>query len=61
MADNILPFQRRNDTAGYAPGVAPFDSSNPDHIRAWNALFALGSSDFQRCQLEQAYSPEANK
>lgn len=45
MASNVIPFQKKNTNAGYAPGVVPFDSSNPDHIRAWNTLFALGWSE----------------
>lgn len=39
----IIPFQPRH--AGYDPGVVPFDSGNPDHIRAWNSLFAMARSE----------------
>lgn len=42
---NIIPFKQRGTNAEYAPGVAPFDSNNPAHIRAWNTLFALGWSE----------------
>ena len=44
----ILPFVRPVRPAppaeplAYAPGVTPFDRTNPAHIRAWNAMFAFG-------------------
>jgi len=46
MASNILQFRPRpGNPLDYAPGVAPFDRSNPAHIGAWNTLFALGWSE----------------
>lgn len=50
---NILPFHRPDEPLAYSPGVAPFDRSNPVHVRAWNALFALGWSE-QRAQERDA-------
>ena len=38
----IVPFPARIEPLVYAPGVAPFDRTNPAHVRAWNTLFALG-------------------
>ena len=40
--DNVVPLRRRAVRAGYAPGVTPFDPSNPAHISAWNTLHQLG-------------------
>jgi len=48
MASNVIPFPPRaandngRDPPPFAPGVVPFDYSNPVHIRAWNTIFALG-------------------
>jgi hypothetical protein len=54
MASNIIPFQRptaKEEPLAYAAGVAPFDRTNPVHIRAWNTLFALGWSEQRWGQL----------
>lgn len=48
---NVLPFKRPDEPLAYAPGVVPFDRSNPVHVRAWNTLFALGWSE-QRAERE---------
>lgn len=45
MAANVIPFRAPAANGGYAPGVTPFDASNPMHIHAWNTLFALGWSE----------------
>jgi len=44
MASNVISLRprRANQAPAYAPGVTPFDRSNPAHVQAWNALFALG-------------------
>lgn len=42
---NVLTFKRPEEPLAYAPGVVPFDRSNPVHVRAWNTLFALGWSE----------------
>lgn len=36
--------ERRDAKApiGYAPGVTPFDPTNPAHVQAWNTLHQLG-------------------
>lgn len=42
---DINAARRRKDEAdalAYAPGVVPFDRTNPAHVRAWNTLFRLG-------------------
>lgn len=41
---NVIPFTRRPEPVTFAPGVIPFDVSNPAHVRAWNSLFAFGRS-----------------
>ncbi len=46
---NVLVLRRPEEPLAYAPGVAPFDRTNPAHVRAWNAVFALGWSE-QRAQ-----------
>lgn len=46
--DNVVAFPRRGADAGYAPGVVPFDAGNAAHVRAWNALFALGQAEAQK-------------
>lgn len=47
MASNVISFRKPeiNEPLAYAPGVVPFDRSNPTHIRAWNTIFALGWSE----------------
>ena len=45
---NILPFARPVEPLAYAPGVNPFDRSNPVHIRAWNTLHELGWREQER-------------
>lgn len=49
MAATILPFRREPGTEplAYGKGVAPFDRTNPSHIRAWNSMWALGMSDLR--------------
>lgn len=49
MAATILPFRREpaNEPLSYATGVAPFDRSNPAHVRAWNTVWALGMSELR--------------
>ena len=62
--DNVIPFQRHSNIVGYAPGVIPFDSTNPSHVQAWNALFQLGWSDQrfrERELMERATSLECVK
>ena len=44
----ILPFVRPAKVAnpsGLAPGVPPFDHTNPAHVRAWNTFCALARSE----------------
>ncbi len=41
---NVIPFTRRSEPVAFAPGVVPFDVSNPAHVHAWNSLFAFGQS-----------------
>lgn len=48
----ILPFRRPVEPLAYDPGVVPFDRSNPVHIRAWNALYALGWSEQRALERE---------
>jgi len=45
---NVIPFARRPEPVIFAPGVVPFDASNPAHVRAWNSLFAFGTSEQAR-------------
>jgi hypothetical protein len=48
MTDNIIPLRPRrlnDEPLAYAPGVVPFDRTNPAHIKAWNALFAFGLAE----------------
>jgi hypothetical protein len=52
MASNIVPFPRRhaNDNVEpglppFNPGVVPFDRRNPQHVGAWNAMFAMGQAE----------------
>lgn len=45
---NVLTFKRPDEPLAYAPGVVPFDRSNPVHIRAWNTLFAIGWRENER-------------
>ncbi len=49
-AAQIIPFRPKphEEPLAYSPGVAPFDRSNPAHVRAWNTLFALGASELAR-------------
>ncbi len=45
---NVVPIRSRvpeKEPLAFAPGVAPFDRSNPAHIKAWNTIFALGWSE----------------
>jgi hypothetical protein len=52
MAD-VIPIRPRSDEPlAYAPGVTPFDRTNPAHIRAWNTIFALGWSEKRRLERE---------
>lgn len=53
MASNVIPFQRRSASAGYAPGVVPFDNSNPAHVQAWNVMFQLGCSELRFKEMER--------
>lgn len=41
----VIPFARRPESVTFAPGVVPFDASNPAHVRAWNTIFAFGKSE----------------
>lgn len=45
---NVIPFARRPEPVTFAPGVVPFDASNPAHVRAWNSLFAFGKAEQAR-------------
>ncbi len=50
MATNVVPFRRpagKEEPLAFAPGVVPFDRSNPAHVRAWNNIFALGWSELK--------------
>jgi len=51
--DNVVPLMRPSDPLAYAPGVTPFDRSDPVHIQAWNTLFALGWSERRFAQRER--------
>jgi len=51
--DNVVPLKRLADPLAYAPGVTPFDRSDPVHIHAWNTLFALGWSERRFAQRER--------
>lgn len=42
---NVVAFKRPTGPLAYAPGVPPFDRSNPDHVRAWNTMVQLGRSE----------------
>jgi hypothetical protein len=47
---NVILFtaaSKKAEPLAYAPGVVPFDRSNPVHVRAWNTLFALGWSELK--------------
>jgi hypothetical protein len=48
-ASNIVQFTPREEPLAFAPGVPPFDRTNPVHVRAWNTMVALGWSE-QRAQ-----------
>lgn len=48
MSAGVVPIRRRTGDASFAPGVPPFDRSNPAHVRAWNAIFALGEAEARR-------------
>lgn len=50
----VIPFTRRPEPVTFAPGVVPFDASNPAHVRAWNSLFEFGQS-------AQAYDSDKRK
>ncbi len=50
---NVIPIHARQSGAGplaYGPGVVPFDRSNPAHVAAWNAMFAIGLAEKRRQQ-----------
>ena len=51
IADIAAARQRKvaSEPLAFLPGVAPFDRSNPAHVRAWNTLHQLGWSE-QRFQ-----------
>lgn len=42
---SITLARKPAEPLAYAPGVIPFDRTNPVHVRAWNTLFALGWSE----------------
>lgn len=44
----VIPFARRPEKVGFAPGVVPFDANNPAHVRAWNSMFAFGQAEQTR-------------
>lgn len=45
---NVVPFTRRPEPVAFAPGVVPFDATNPAHVNAWNSVFALGRAEQAR-------------
>lgn len=47
-----------DQSLAFLPGVAPFDRSNPAHVRAWNALHQLGWAE-QRVQERERRKPDA--
>ncbi|MBO9380016.1 hypothetical protein GG804_24930 [Sphingomonas histidinilytica] len=49
---NVVQFRRPATKPAYAPGVVPFDSNNPSHIEAWNALFEFRTVA-QRYQVDE--------
>ncbi len=45
----IIPLRKyAANPLAYAPGVVPFNRTDPNHIRAWNSLFALGWAEAKR-------------
>ena len=41
---NVVPLKRPEDPLAFAPGVPPFDRSNPLHVRAWNTMIQMAVS-----------------
>lgn len=54
MGAKVIPFARPVDPLAYDPGTVPFDRMNPDHIRVWNTIAALGRSELRFCEMELA-------
>lgn len=48
------------EALAFLPGVAPFDRSNPAHVRAWNTLHQLGWSE-QRFQERERRESETER
>lgn len=62
IMDIAAARQRKVDDEplAFLPGVAPFDRSNPAHVRAWNTLHQLGWSE-QRFQERERRELDAER
>lgn len=46
VPDNLIPFP--TPTARLRADVPPFDPSNPNHLRAWEAIWDCGQAELRR-------------